>query len=142
LYTADTPLITYKNLEVLDRWIKLPENRYKGVHKRLLWLSENGTNSRSYSAKDQTEQAAGFAWGWTKIEALDGIDAHQWHNWADHPQEYGLHIGLRKLPKDGKGPKEVWHVYRAAGTDDQEAVFKKYLNIIGIEDWNIIQPVK
>lgn len=81
LYTDDTPIVTYKNLEVLDRWIRSPRNCYEGRLKRPLWLSENGTNSPSYSERDQCEQAAGFAWGWKKIAALDGIDAHVWHNW-------------------------------------------------------------
>jgi hypothetical protein len=118
-YSMNTPIITYKNLEVLDAWIKLPENLYKGEQKRLLWLSENGTNSPSYSEKDQTEQAAGFAWGWKKIAALDGIDAHQWHNWADNEMEFGLRIGLRKFAKDDREKKEVWYLYRAVGTDSE-----------------------
>lgn len=138
LYTAETPIITYKNLEVLDRWIKLPENLYNGSCKRLLWLSENGTNSPSYSEQDQAEQAAGFAWGWKKIAALDGIDAHQWHNWADNELEYGLHIGLRKFAAEGKERKQVWYLYRAAGTDEEDAVFDKYLPVIGITDWDSI----
>lgn len=142
LYTQDTPIITYKNLEVLDRWIKLPENCYKGAQKRLLWLSENGTNSPSYSAKDMQEQAAGFAWGWKKIAALSGIDAHQWHNWADHEQEYGLRIGLRKFTKDEKAKKESWYAYQAAGTNSEDSVFMKYLPVIGIDNWNIIQPIE
>lgn len=141
LYTDDTPIVTYKNLEVLDRWIRSPRNCYEGRLKRPLWLSENGTNSPSYSERDQCEQAAGFAWGWKKIAALDGIDAHVWHNWADHEKEYGLLIGLRKLPKEGREPKEVWHVYRAAGTPHEEEAFRKYLPVIGIGDWNIIRDV-
>lgn len=139
LYTEDTPIVTYKNLEVLDRWIRSPRNRYEEREKRPLWLSENGTNSPSYAEGDQCEQAAGFAWGWKKIAALDGIDTHVWHNWADHEQEYGLRIGLRKFPKDGRERKEVWHVYQAAGTPQEEAVFRKYLPVIGISDWNIIR---
>ena len=60
LYTDDTPIVTYKNLEVLDRWIRSPRNCYEGRLKRPLWLSENGTNSPSYSERDQCEQAAGM----------------------------------------------------------------------------------
>jgi hypothetical protein len=141
-YSAQTQIITYKNLEVLDAWIKLPENLYQGKFKRLLWLSENGTNSPSYSPEDQIEQAAGLAWGWKKIAALDGIDAHQWHNWGDNEMEFGLRIGLRKFAKDDRERKDVWYLYRATGTDSEDAVFKKYLPVIGIDDWNIIQPLQ
>ena len=140
-YRMSTPIITYKNLEVLDHWIKLPENRYQGTEKRTLWLSENGTNSPDYTETDETRQAAGLAWGWTKIRQLDGIDAHQWHNWSDHEEEFGLRIGLRKFPKDGLAAKEVWHVYRAAGTPREEEVFGKYLPVIGIESWDILEEV-
>lgn len=142
LYNHSTPIITYKNLEVLDHWIKLPVNKYQGKDKRTLWLSENGTNSPTYSDEDLAEQAAGFAWGWTKIAALDGIDAHQWHNWADHEEEFGLRIGLRKYPKDDYARKPVWYAYQAAGTENQDKVFQQYLPVIGIDSWNIIQPVE
>jgi hypothetical protein len=137
-YSASTGLITFKNLEVLDHWAKQPKNMYKGVEKRTVWLSENGTNSRTYSETDLAEQAAGFAWGWKKFKHLDGIDAIQWHNWFDHPHEAPLKIGLRK---DNLEAKEVWFVYQAAGTPNEDHVFQKYLSIIGISDWNMIQNV-
>ena len=137
-----SPYVTFKNLEVLDHWAKQKENRYQGTVKRSVWLSENGTNSRTYEEKDLCEQAAGFAWAWTKIKQLDGIDGVQWHNWADAEDEGGLRIGLRKFGSHGNEPKEVWHVYKAAGTPDEERVFQKYLPVIGISDWNILQPVR
>ena len=141
LYADDAPIVTYKNLEVIDCWIRSERNLYQGRRKRPLWLSENGTNSPSYSEKDQCEQAAGFAWGWKKISSLDGIDAHVWHNWSDNEAEYGLRIGLRKFTSEGKGPKEVWNVYRAAGTPQEDGIFRKYLPVIGIDDWDIMQDV-
>lgn len=142
LYTPLSPIITYKNLEVLDRWAFLPENLYLGREKRTVWLSENGANSPTYSEQDLTAQAAALAWGWKKIAVLDGIDAHQWHNWADHPEEFGLRIGLRQYPENGFDPKPVWYVYKAAGTPAEERVFRPYLEMIGLMDWNILQPVR
>jgi hypothetical protein len=140
-YSTATPLITFKNLEVLDRWAKQSENKYMGTEKRTVWLSENGFNSRTYSDADLREQAAGFAWGWTKVNALDGIDAMQWHNWADSEEEFGLRIGLRKFGSFGFERKEVWFAYQAAGTDDEGDFFSKYLPVIGIADWNIIKNI-
>jgi hypothetical protein len=140
-YSTSTPLITFKNLEALNHWALQPENHYLGVQKRTVWLSENGTNSRTYSETDLREQAAGFAWGWKKLKNLAGIDAMQWHNWADNEAEFGLRIGLRKFGSQGLEPKEVWHVYQAAGTAGEDIVFQKYLSVIGIPDWNIIQNV-
>ena len=143
-FSMTTPLITFKNLEVLDKWAKQSENKYKGTIKRSVWLSENGTNSRSYSQTHLEEQAAGFAYAWKKIKALDGIDGIQWHNWFDNRAEYGLRIGLRKFPDqegDPAGPKPVWFVYEAAGTDKEDEVFDPYKAVIGITNWNILQNV-
>ena len=143
-FTFNTPLITFKNLEVLNAWIKLPEVLYKGKIKRTLWLSENGTNSKSYSEQDLKEQAAGFAYTWKKMEKLDGIDGFQWHNWFDSRGEGGLRIGLRRFPDDEKDPggaKPVWYVYKAADTKNENAVFDPYKEVIGIKDWSEVNNV-
>ena len=137
-FSRSSPLVTFKNLEVLDDWIKQADHQYLKTIKRTLWLSENGTNSRSYSEKDLNEQAAGFAYAWKKFKELDGIDAIQWHNWIDNRGEFGLRIGLRRFPDDETepgGPKPVWHLYKAAGTSDEEVAFAKYKELIGIADW-------
>jgi hypothetical protein len=141
-FTFETPLITFKNLEVLDAYIKQPELLYRGEEKRTLWLSENGTNSRTYSEKDLFEQAAGFAYTWKKMEDLDGIDGFQWHNWYDLKNEGGLRLGLRKFPDDEKEPgarKPVWYVYQAAGRSNEDEVFEQYKELIGIESWEEVK---
>ncbi len=137
-FSKSSPLVTFKNLEVLDDWIKQPDHKYKKSTKRTLWLSENGTNSRTYSDQDLKEQAAGFAYAWKKFKQLDGIDAIQWHNWIDNRGEFGLRIGLRRFPDDetdAGGPKPVWHLYKAAGTQSEDAAFDPYKSVIGITDW-------
>jgi hypothetical protein len=145
-FDMNTPMVTFKNLEVLDKWIKLPENKYLGTQKRTVWLSENGTNSRSYSKEDLDEQAAGFAYTWKKMKHLDGIDAFQWHNWMDGRGEFGLRIGLRKYPDDETDPagkKPVWYLYQAADTPSEDKVFDQYKAIIGISDWTeVLHEVK
>ncbi len=140
-FSMDSPLVTFKNLEVLDAWIKQPETFYEGEMKRTVWLSENGTNSRTYSEQDLQEQAAGLAYAWKKLKMLDGIEAMQWHNWIDNRYEFGLRIGLRRFPDDETDPagrKPVWYVYEAAGTAEEEGVFEPYKQIIGIDDWSEI----
>jgi hypothetical protein len=140
-FSMSSPLVTFKNPEVIDRWVKLPENKYQHSVKRTLWLSENGTNSRTYGQQDLLEQAAGFAYAWKKIKILDGIDGIQWHNWIDNRHEFGLRIGLRKFPDDETDPggaKPVWYAYQAAGTESEDDVFDQYKPIIGIHDWNEI----
>lgn len=140
-FSMNSALVTFKNLEVIDAWIRKSENKYKGSVKRSLWLSENGTNSKSYSTTDLKEQAAGLAYAWKKIEKLDGIDAIQWHNWIDNRSEFGLRIGLRRFPDDEEQPggaKPVWYVFQAAGTDQEDVVFEQYKSVIGISNWSEI----
>ena len=138
-FSMNTPLVTFKNLEVLDTWIKKSENLYRGTVKRTVWLSENGTNSKTYGEQDLKEQAAGFAYAWKKLKALDGIDALQWHNWIDNRDEGGLRIGLRRFPDDQSDPggkKPVWFAYQAAGTNQEDIVFEPYKSVIGIQNWS------
>jgi len=138
-FDFNTPLITFKNLEVLSAWMKQTRALYKGTTKRTVWLSENGTNSKTYSPQDLAEQAAGFAYTWKKLEKLDGIDGFQWHNWIDNRHEGGLRIGLRRFPDDEQDPggaKPVWYAYQAAGTPREDSVFEPYKKLIGISSWN------
>lgn len=140
-YSMTTRYITFKNLEVIDAWIKQKENLYKGATKRVLFLSEQGTNSPSYSQTDLALQAAGGAWAWKKVSKLDGIDAIQWHNWADNKAEGGLRIGLRTFAEGSVSnltPKPVWYVWKAAGTAEEDTVFDQYKTTLGISDWDSI----
>lgn len=140
-YSADSPFCTFKNLEVVSDWMMDREHYYKGSQKRILFLSENGTNSPSYSESDLAKQAAGTAWAWKKVAALAGIDACQWHNWQDNRGEGGLRIGLRRFPDDSEDPngrKPSWYVWQAAGTASESSVFDKYLPVIGLSSWQEI----
>lgn len=138
---ATTSYITFKNLEVISDWMLNPANKYKGTEKRVLFLSEQGTNSPSYSDRNLRLQAAGACWAWKKVARLKGIDAMQWHNWQDNRAEDGLRIGLRYYPDDADHPNEpkpVWYVWQAAGTEQESAVFDPYMSTIGISSWESI----
>ncbi|WP_139959699.1 DUF5722 domain-containing protein [Flavicella sediminum] len=141
-FDFNSKLITFKNLEVLDAWVKQPEVLFKGKVKRLVYLSENGTNSPTYSEKDLNEQAAGMAYAMKKLKFLDGIDGFQYHNWQDNRKEGGLRIGLRRFPDDKEHPggiKPVWKVYQAFGTEKESEVYDPYLKMIGITSWEEIR---
>ena len=88
-------------------------------------------------------QAAGFAYGWKKINALEGINGIQWHSWFDNSGDGAL-LGLRKS-SDGEyngEAKPVWTTYQKAGTDEESDYFEQYLSIIGIDSWDgIIQDI-
>lgn len=140
--SMDTQFLTFKNLEVLNRWALTKENMYQGKIKRSIWLSEAGINSRGYSDEELKEQTAGFAYAWKKLNGLEGIDGLQWHNWFDNEGDgAGAMLGLRKFPDKNNGePKPVWELYRQAGTATEDEAFAPSLQVIGIPDWNIIEP--
>lgn len=142
-FSMDTEYVTLKNLEVLDKWVGISQNQYKGNIRRSVWLSEAGTCSPSYEDKDLQDQAAGFAYGWKKINALDGINGIQWHSWFDHLGA-GVPLGLRKYSdEEYKGEaKPVWTTYQKAGTDEEDDYFEQYLERIGIKSWEgLIQDI-
>ncbi len=147
-FTFDTPLITFKNIEVLNAWVKRPEVLFKGKTKRTVFLSEQGPNSKDYSEINLKEQAASIAYLWKKMEVLDGIDAYQFHNWVDNRGEGGLRIGLRRFPDDAQDPggkKPIWYVYRDLETPAENSGTEFAKKIIGINDWSEVQykkPIK
>lgn len=145
-FEFDTPLITFKNLEVLNAWILQPHTFYKGA-KRTLILSEQNPNSKDYSEQALAEQAASMAYAMKKLEYCTAIDAYQCHGWFDQRAEGGLRIGLRRFVDDETlpaGRKPAWYVFQAFGTPLQEQKFEFAKPIIGITDWSEIlhrQPI-
>ncbi len=140
-FDRNTRLITFKNLEVLDAWIKQPRALYKGKEKRTLYLSEQNPNSKDYSMVALQEQAAGMAYALKKMEACTGIDAYQMHGWFDQRAEGGLRIGIRRFHDDETDPagrKPAWFVFQAFGTDKEDEVFDFAKKIIGIDNWEQI----
>lgn len=140
-FDLNTPFLTYKNLEVLDAWARQPSVLYQG-QPREIQLTEQGVNSPDYRGKTLAEQAAGLAYAWRKLEALDTITAFQYHLWADDRGEGGLRLGLRKFsddPEDPLGIKPAWRLYQAIGTEREEEVFRTAKDLIGIRDWSEVR---
>lgn len=137
-FTFDTPLITFRNIEVLDAWVRRPEVQHDG-RPRTVWLSEQGLNSRDYSQQSLTEQAAGMAYAWKKIQPLDTIEAFCYHNWIDNAHEGGLLLGLRKLPEESMEPKPIWHLYKALGTPEEDAACDFAKPLINIDTWDAVR---
>lgn len=140
-FTFDTPLITFKNLEVLAAWVERPAMKYRGARRRTVHLTEQGPNSPDYSEASLRDQAACMAYAWQKLKHLDAIEAFQYHNWLDNRHEGGLRIGLRKFPDDEfKGEaKPVWHVYQKLDTPDEVQACAFALEVIGAQGWDEVR---
>lgn len=143
-FSFATPKITFKNLEVLDAWVRLPHMLYEGKHPRTVHLSEQGLNSRDYSEASLRDQAAGMAYTWNKFKDLETIAVFHYHNWVDNRHEGGLRIGLRRFPDDTEDPlgrKPIWFVYQALGTEREAEVTAPYKMVVGVREWGEVRRV-
>jgi hypothetical protein len=140
-FDLDTPKITFRNLEVLDAWVRQPRASYRG-QPRTVHLTEQGLNSRDYSEKALRDQAAGMAYAWAKLKHLSTIEAFDYHNWVDNRHEGGLRIGLRRFPDDPDDPlgrKPVWFVYQALDTPGEAEATAFALPVVGVGDWSEVR---
>lgn len=140
-FSMNTRLLTFKNLEVLDKWSKMPANMYKGMTPRDIWLTENGSSTPTYTEQSLKEQAACAAYALKKVEKLSGIQTLIWHALTDNDVEGNLNLGLHYRQNDPTNPwgkKPSWYVYQAYGTANERAVLDQYLSVIGVKDWSEI----
>jgi hypothetical protein len=140
-FSFDTPKITFKNLEVLDAWMKQPSMLFNGKP-RVVHLTEQGLNSPDYSQKSLQDQAAGMAYTWQKLRGLSTIQAFHYHNWVDNRGEGGLRIGLRRFPDDKDEPlgkKPIWFVYQALETDTEDTAIAFAKPITGVQNWSEVR---
>ena len=133
---ADTPRITFKNLEQLTTYLKRPEMLFNGSPRHLIF-SEQGFHTES-GPEGETLQAAAFCYAYKKVEALEGVDAFIYHRQVDNPNEGGLLLGLRGMKPSGdeaRPKKRIYECFRAADTPEWEQVFGFALPIVGLKQW-------
>ena len=121
-----TPLITFKNIEIIDQWIHSKELLFQGKP-RVLMLTEQNPNSVDYSEREQMMQAVSLCYIWQKIKSIDSIEAYIAHCWIDNHTEGGLKTGLRKYPNDLEDPcgkKDSWYAYKDFGTEKEIAILE------------------
>lgn len=132
-FDFQTKLITPKNLEVLDAYMRQKQMLHAGKLRTIV-LSEQGSNSPDYSDKSFRDQAAGLAYTWLKFEKLDSIESYVHHRWMDSPHEGGLNLGLwtnRKGQTPDRSKKPAWEIYRQLGTDEQPKAIDWLRSVIG-----------
>jgi hypothetical protein len=135
----DTPLITPKNIAVLDRWMQRREMLLEGRKLRGVLLSEQGFHTPDYSEASERLQAAAFVYTWHKLRGLESIESFHNHRWVDHPREGGLKLGLRTLPVEGKPYGErkfAWRVYQALDTPAEAAATEFAKEIIAVRSFD------
>ncbi len=138
----DTPRITFKNLEMLPRYLNRPEMHYHGRPRRII-LSEQGFHTLD-KPEGETWQAAAYAYAYYKTAGLPDIDSFILHRHVDHGAEGGLNLGLWTRNKNSRSAAEParkklsYEVFKAADTPEWERAFQFALPIIGIQDWKAV----
>jgi len=139
----DTPRITFKNLEVLTRFLARPEMLFAGRPRRVI-LSEQGFHCMDQPDGEQL-QAAAYAAAWIKVARLPGIDAFILHRHVDHAHE-GLNLGLwTHKPGTVFVPdrhRAMYETFRAADTPDWEKAFAFALSVVGAKSWEEFAPTR
>jgi hypothetical protein len=144
-FSPDTPRITFKNVEMLPRFLAEPRMRFEGQRRHVI-LSEQGFHTPK-GPNGEAVQAAAFAYAYYRIDHIDGIDAFILHRQIDHPNEGGLHLGLWWDAFDnphgrGRERKQIYDVFKAAGTPQWRAAFEFALPIIGLKSWDEVTILK
>lgn len=141
-FEENTPRITFKNLEMLTKFLQRDNMRFKGQPRRVI-LSEQGFHSVN-TPEGEARQAAAYAYAYYRVSKLDGIDSFILHRHVDHAQEGGLNLGLwTHKPGSVATPdrkKPIYEVFRRADTPDWQEAFAFALPIIGIHSWAEIDP--
>ena len=135
---ADTPKLTFRNLEILCEHMKRPELLWK-ENPRSIILSEQGFHSQQTPQSEQ-QQAAAYAYAWEKCQRLPMIDAFIYHRHVDHSQEGGLRLGLWRNVQgsiaDPDSPKPIYELFLRAGTPQWRQAAEPLLPITGLSAWD------
>jgi hypothetical protein len=138
-FAEDTPRITFKNVEMLPRFLDRPAMRHAGKPRRVI-LSEQGFHTPRGEDGERV-QAAAYAYAYYRINRIAGIDAFILHRQVDHSNEGGLHLGLWWDGTDNprhpgqREKKMIYDVFRAADTPGWREAFRFALPVVGVRDW-------
>ncbi|WP_197454957.1 DUF5722 domain-containing protein [Stieleria varia] len=127
--TLDTPLITIRNLPVLETFMQSDLARTSDGKVRPVLLSEQGFHAPMDDPEALQRQSAALLYTWQQMRKCPSILAFDYHRPSDHPNEGGLMLGLRGLPTPTNPlgePKPAWSVYRDIATPRESDLMRQY----------------
>jgi hypothetical protein len=137
LHRPDSPVISFRNLDVLSKHLAQEEILWQGRPRRVI-LSEQGFHC-SDRREAEREQAAAYALAYKVVANAEGIDAFILHRHVDHAHEGGLRLGLwTNKPGAVCTPDRkrlMYDAFRAAGTREEDEQFSFALPVLGGETW-------
>lgn len=110
--------VTAANLNVLTDYVK---NTYGSQHRII--LSEQGFDAKG----GETYQSASLAYTFYAGQFNDMVDAIIFRSWEDHPEEFGLQLGI--------SGRQAQNVFKYMDTKVYGAATKECLSKIGINTW-------
>lgn len=128
--TADTPIVTMANIDVVTDYLEQEEFLTGDGEVRSVTLSELGYTS----TQGEELQAAAIVYAYKEAEANPHIDSVLFSRQTDAQEEMedGLALGINHL--DGTR-KYVYQVYKYMDTDEEEKYTDFAKEIIGIKEW-------
>lgn len=135
----DTPRITFRNIEVLPRYLAQPQFLFQGRPRRII-LSEQGFHSDETEAGERL-QAAAYAYAYSRIERTPEIDSFILHAHVDNRDEFGLNLGLRRRDKSSPSPsaigspKPVYEIFRDIDGPRHDEIIAWAKGIVGPGNW-------
>jgi hypothetical protein len=125
----DTPKITIKNLNVLDRYLHTDALRMSDGTVRPMICSEQGFHAAEDNPEQLRNQAAALLYTFQILRQCPSVITFDYHRPIDHPNEGGLRLGLRGLTSEANPrgvAKPAWDVYKAIGTDAEAELRSQY----------------
>ncbi|MEM1353343.1 MAG: DUF5722 domain-containing protein [Planctomycetota bacterium] len=142
MFGYDSPMITFKNMELLPAYLDRPEMQFEGKPRRIIF-SEQGLHTPKEPDGERI-QAAALALALHRTKHTPGIDAFILHRHIDSRHEGGLLLGLRH-PNDPDrnqlgGKKQSWEVFQQFETPGWEDKARFALEVAGFEGWSEAEP--
>lgn len=128
----DTPKITMKNLQVLDRYLHTDALRTRDGAVRPMICSEQGFHADEDNPEQLRNQVTALLYTFDILRRCPSVLAFDYHRPIDNRNEGGLRLGLRGLvsKENPRGvAKPAWDVYKAIGTDAEAALQDQYRTI-------------
>lgn len=123
-------LLTFSNLEILDEYLRRPENMYNEKTVRWVFLNEGGVSSASETEQSLKEQAASLLQAYCKASQFSEIRQYNYYRLLDN-EEFesgsGLNVGL--LNADWS-MKPAYYAYKYADTTQFYSLMNHYMPYI------------
>lgn len=133
LVTGDmetSKLLTFSNLEILDEYLRKPENMYNGKTVRSVYINEGGISSSAGKERNMNEQAASLIQAYCKASQFPEIRQYNYYRLLDN-EEFesgsGLNVGL--LNADWS-MKPAYYAYKHIDDNQGGALIKHYMPYI------------